>query len=181
VKDDRHGEATVSWRLSARRAALVAAGVCALTLIGAFVFQAAGYQPCELCLKERIPYYLGLPVAGLAYWVLGAGVGRSVAVSLFAAMALVFAFSAGLGAYHAGVEWGFFPGPSECTGAYKPAAEIGDFLKQLETTQVVRCDAVALRILGLSLAGWNAVISAALAGLCLAVIRRLYGSSSVSQ
>lgn len=181
MKSDRNDQTATFWRSSARLAALIALGACALTLIGAFAFQAAGYQPCELCLKERIPYYLGLALAGLTYWLLGAGAGRSLALALFSALGLLFAVSAVLGAYHAGVEWGLFPGPSECTGTYKPAAEISDFLKQLETTQVVRCDAVAVRILGLSLAGWNAIISAALTGLCLAVIRRLYGSSSVSQ
>jgi disulfide bond formation protein DsbB len=181
VNEERDRQSAALWRVSPPRAALFVALVCAVTLAGAFMFQAAGYQPCELCLKERIPYYLGLPLAGLAFWSLRAGAGRLLALAFFAALGLLFAFSAAFGAYHAGVEWGFFPGPSECTGAYKPAAEIGDFLKQLETTQVVRCDAVAVRILGLSLAGWNAVISAALAWLCLVVIRPLYGSSSVSQ
>jgi len=178
---DREVQAAAIWRWSARSAAWIIGAVCALTLIGAWLFQAAGYQPCELCLKERIPYYLGLPLAGLAFWSIRAGAGRVAALVLFGALGVLFVSSAGLGAYHAGVEWGFFPGPTECTGAYKPAAEISDFLKQLETTQVVRCDAVAVRILGLSLAAWNAVVSAMLALLCLGVLNRVYGSSSVSQ
>jgi len=76
------------------------------------------------------------------------------------------------GVYHAGVEWGFWPGPSGCTGALAKADSMQDFLKQLETTKVVRCDAVAIRILGLSLACWNAVISAAMAALAFLGARK---------
>ena len=75
------------------------------------------------------------------------------------------------GAYHAGVEWGFWPGPTECTGALPRAATVEDFLKQLQTVKVVRCDSAALRILGLSLAGWNAVISVGLAALAVFGLR----------
>ena len=86
-------------------------------------------------------------------------------------LALIFAASVVLGAYHAGVEWGFWAGPTECTGALDRAASVSDFLKQLETVKVVRCDSAALRILGLSLAGWNAVISAGLAALATLGLR----------
>jgi disulfide bond formation protein DsbB len=83
----------------------------------------------------------------------------------FIGLILIFAASAAFGVYHAGVEWGFWPGPSSCTGAIGRAASMQDFLHQLNSIKVVRCDAPAIRILGLSLAGWNAVISAALAGI----------------
>ena len=76
--------------------------------------------------------------------------------------AVAIAVSGAIGVYHAGVEWGLWPGPQDCTGALTKPPSIQDFLKQLETVKVVRCDAVAIRILGLSLAGWNAVISAGL-------------------
>ena len=89
----------------------------------------------------------------------------------FSLLALIFAASAIFGAYHAGVEWGFWPGPTECTGALQRAASVTDFLKQLESVKVVRCDSAALRILGLSLAGWNAVISAGLAALAVLGLR----------
>ena len=80
-------------------------------------------------------------------------------------LALIFAASAIFGAYHAGVEWGFWPGPTECTGLLDRARSGNDFLKQLQSVKVTRCDAPALRILGLSLAGWNALISVGLAAL----------------
>ena len=154
-----------------RRAAYLMCGLCALTLIGAWLFQLAGYQPCELCLKERIAYYVGVLLTGFAGWHMRSAVRRTPAAMLFGGLVLLFAASFLLGAYHSGVEWGLFPGPSECTGAYKPAAEIGDFLKQLETIQVVRCDAVTVRVLGLSLAVWNAVISAILTGVAAYALR----------
>ena len=60
------------------------------------------------------------------------------------------------------------PGPTGCTGTSMPrAADMKDFMKQLQTTRVVRCDEVALRIFGISLAGWNAIISAGMTGIAL--------------
>jgi disulfide bond formation protein DsbB len=80
-----------------------------------------------------------------------------------AALCVIFLVSAVFGAYHAGVEWGFWPGPTDCTGSFQKARSPAEFLRQLENIRVVRCDEAALRIMGLSLAGWNAVISIALA------------------
>jgi len=144
--------------------------IAAVSIAGAFVFEAFGYLPCELCLKERIPYYAALPLAGLALLFAARGPARLLR-ALFAILAVIFCASAVLGAYHAGVEWGFWPGPTECSGALDRAASVSDFLKQLETVQVVRCDSAALHILGLSLAGWNAVISAGLAALAVLGLR----------
>jgi disulfide bond formation protein DsbB len=151
-------------RLDAPRAALAILLLAAATIAGAFVFQALGYAPCELCLKERIPYYAGIAVALLAV-VLAVRGPRRLLLVCFAALFLIFAASAVFGVYHAGVEWGFWPGPSSCTGTIAKAASMQEFLRQLNTIKVVRCDAVAIRILGLSLAGWNAVISVLLAGI----------------
>lgn len=147
------------------RAALFVFVVATATLLGAWAFQYAGYTPCELCLKQRIPYYIGIPVALLTLIVASRhrlGSHRAARFGL-AALSVIFIASALFGAYHAGVEWGFWPGPADCTGTLEKAGSVTDFMKQLQTVKVVRCDAVALRILGLSLAGWNAVISAAMA------------------
>ena len=151
-------------------AAVVLVGAVAI-IAGAFAFQAAGYPPCELCLKERLPYYVGIALALLTL-VAAQTAPRPLAATGFAALALVFLFSAGFGAYHAGVEWGFWPGPTDCTGQLEHAATSADFLHQLQTVRVVRCDAVAIRILGLSLAGWNAVLSLALAAAAAIGLRR---------
>jgi len=141
------------------------------TIAGAWVFEWAGYAPCELCLMQRWAYYAGAPLAALTAIFAARGPQR-LAGALLWLLALVFAASLVFGLYHAGVEWGFWPGPAGCTGALTRADSMQDFLKQLETTKVVRCDAVAIRILGLSLAGWNAVLSAAMAALALVGARR---------
>ena len=136
------------------------------TIAGAFAFQAAGYAPCELCLKERLPYYAGMALAAATLAAAWRGPRLAVAIG-FGLLALLFVFSAAFGTYHAGVEWGFWAGPTDCSGALERASSNVDFLRQLQSVRVVRCDAVAIRILGVSLAGWNAVISAAIAALAL--------------
>ena len=141
------------------------------TIAGAWIFEWAGYLPCELCLMQRWAYYAGLPLAAIVA-ILAARESRGLAGVGLALLGLVFIGSAMFGVYHAGVEWGFWPGPTGCTGALAKADSMADFLKQLETTKVVRCDAVAIRILGLSLAGWNAVMSAVMAALALLGARK---------
>src|SRR5262249_18846745 len=69
----------------------------------------------------------------------------------------------GLGVYHAGVEWKWWLGPQECSGALDDLGSAGGLLKKLESISIVRCDEAAWRFLGLSLAGYNAIISLALA------------------
>jgi disulfide bond formation protein DsbB len=150
----------------ALRAAIAIFLIAAVTIAGAFVFQALGYAPCELCLKERIPYYAGMVVAFLAA-LFAARWSFRLTQAAFIGLILIFAASAAFGIYHAGVEWGLWPGPSSCTGAIDKAASMQEFLRQLNNVKVVRCDATAIRILGLSLAGWNAVISVVLAGIAI--------------
>jgi disulfide bond formation protein DsbB len=151
----------MSLRLSIRQVALAVALGAAATVGGALVFEHAfGYVPCKLCLIQRNPYYIAIPL-GLAAAVLPPRWGR---IGLWL-LALVFAVSAVLGAYHAGVEWGLWAGPSDCGGGSGAGAgNVGDFLNQLQNTRVVSCTEAAWRFLGLSLAGWNVLISLALAG-----------------
>lgn len=151
--------------------AFIVLGLAVATIAGAFAFQAAGILPCELCLKERYPYYAGMVLSALTILVAWRRRGPLLA-ACSAVLALLFLGSAGFGAYHAGVEWGFWAGPSDCTGALDRAGSMGDFMKQLQTVHVVRCDAVAIRILGLSLAGWNAVVSLVIAGVAIVGMRR---------
>jgi disulfide bond formation protein DsbB len=155
---------TESGRPQALRAATAIMVIAAATIAGAFVFQAMGYVPCELCLKERIPYYAGMTVALLAIISAACGAVR-LTQAAFIALIMIFALSTAFGIYHAGVEWGLWPGPPSCTAAIGKAASMQEFLHQLNTIKVVRCDAASIRILGLSLAGWNAVISVVLAGI----------------
>lgn len=147
--------------MSLARWSLLVAVVAAATIAGAWIFQLAGYAPCELCLKERIPYYTGAPLAFLSF--LLAVRQATLSRIVLSLVALIFAAGTVLAVYHSGVEFGWWPGPADCTGDFAAAASTQDFLKQLQTVQVVRCDAIAIRVFGLSLAAWNAVISPLLA------------------
>jgi disulfide bond formation protein DsbB len=121
-----------------------------------------GYAPCPLCLQQRYAYYAGIPLAFLAL-VLIAADRRALAAVLFLAVAAGFLANAGLGVYHAGVEWKYWPGPDTCGAAQGLSTTSGGLLKSLEKIRVVRCDEAAWRFLGLSFAGWNVLISLALA------------------
>ena len=153
------------------RPAALALTVAVAAIAGAFAFQAAGYAPCELCLKERLPYYAGIALAVVTLALAWRGPVPLARAGLVL-LALLFLFSAGFGVYHAGVEWKFWPGPTDCTGAVARPMSNADFLQQLQSVHVVRCDAVAIRILGLSLAGWNAIVSLLIAGVALMGVRR---------
>lgn len=142
-------------RLAAPALAIVVAGIATVATVWAL--QHAGYAPCELCFKERLPFYWGIPLAAVV--ALLAFRGRvSLLPAGYAALGIVFLSGVGLGIYHTGVEWHLWAGPTACTGDIAAPAGVDDFLKQLQTTQVVRCDAPALQVAGLSLAAWNALL-----------------------
>ena len=148
--------------LSPRGAALLVLVGAALTIGGALFFEhRLGYVPCKLCLTERVPYYAAMPLAALAA-LLPPRISR-LALGL---IALVLLYGAGLGTYHAGAEWGWWAGPSDCGGGSGAGpADVGGFLNELATKQVVDCTVAAWQFLGLSLAGWNALIAFVLAAL----------------
>jgi disulfide bond formation protein DsbB len=129
-------------------------------IAGAFGFERiGGYLPCPLCLQQRWAYYAGIPVLFLSL-VLVSGGRASIAAGLLLLVSLGFLANAGLGIYHAGVEWKFWPGPDTCAAVQQTTATSAtDLLKSLPTTRVVRCDAAPFTFAGLSLAGWNAVVS----------------------
>ncbi len=128
-------------------------------LIAAFGFEhIGGYRPCELCLLQRWAYYFSIPAAFAALVLVGAETPR-LAVFLFFAVAIAFLANAGIGLYQAGAEWKLWPGPSACSGQQPVATQAGNLLEALKTTSVVRCDEPQIRILGLSFAGWNVLIS----------------------
>jgi disulfide bond formation protein DsbB len=139
---------------NARATALVIFLALFATIAGAWIFEWAGYAPCPLCLQQRWAYYAGIPFAALIWLLLPANsaMGR---IGL-GVLGVLLAASAVFGAYHAGVEWKFWPGPGTCSGA-----EGG--LPTLNNERVTGCDEAALRIFGISLAGWNALITGALA------------------
>jgi disulfide bond formation protein DsbB len=153
-------------------AALAIAAVAALTLAGAWFFQLVlDIRPCPLCLEQRYAYYLAIPL-GL---VLAAARDVSWAVLLAGLVILALAAlgNAGLGTYHAGVEWGLWQGPTECTGPIGNLGSAGDLLSRLDKVKVIRCDEVQWRFLGLSLAGYNVLISLLMAAIAAWGIARL--------
>jgi disulfide bond formation protein DsbB len=153
------------------RVALVVLAVAMATIGGAWIYESLGFSPCELCLKQRIPYYAAIPVAALAAFAAGKGKRRLAGAGL-ALIALMFAAGAALALYHSGVELKIFEGPTDCTGALSAAGKVEDFFAQLQTAKVVRCDQPALWVLGLTLSNWNVLISSALAAVALVGWRR---------
>jgi disulfide bond formation protein DsbB len=149
--------------------AAVAISVIGLaTILGAFFFQyVLGLPPCPLCLEQRTAYYVSIPMAALI--LLGVSVGSSYKVAILALVVIAgFMFwNAGLGVYHSGVEWQWWAGPQDCAGPLTDIGSRGGLLEQLQSVRVVRCDEAAWRFLGLSLAGYNALISFALAAIAL--------------
>ena len=149
----------------------IAFALALATIAGAWGSQLfGGLVPCELCLAQRQAYYWGLPVLAvvlilwnrlpLAVWYIGVALG-----------AAIFVWSTYMAGYHAGVEWGFWPGPTACTGT-------GGDLNFTDLTQglkpVIPCDHVQFRLFGITLAGYNALISVAVVLLLLAAMVAQY-------
>ncbi len=149
--------------LSARATSLLIALVALATIIGAWIFEFAGYAPCELCLQQRWAYYAGVPLALIL-----AVANPSWIKTALLAVAVMWLGSAIFGAYHSGVEWGWWQGPTACSGGGELG--FGEGLPDLSKT-AVKCNEAAIRIFGLSLAGWNAVISLALTVMAIRAAR----------
>ena len=175
-------------------AALLVAGGGALAIAGAWWFElVVGLRPCPLCLEQRWPYYVAIPLAAAVALAAARGAPRRVLGLALLVTAAVLLWGLALAVFHAGVEWHWWAGPQDCAGLPSTGGAAGALLQQMQRTRVVRCDEAAWRFLGLSLAGWNALVALALAGAALfgaaaslrapatAVRPRRYGSSSVSQ
>lgn len=154
-----HQHATSPTALPAYKAGAAALMLAISSLATAYGFQyIGGYEPCALCLMERYAYYVGIPLLFLAL-VLVATERAGWAAAIFFLVALAFLANAGLGTYHAGAEWKFWPGPDTCGGSQSLGGGSGGLLKELETIRVIRCDEAPWQFLGLSFAGWNVVAS----------------------
>src|SRR6266436_363913 len=147
-------------------AALAVAIIAAATLAGAWFFQLVlDIRPCPLCLEQRYAYYLAVPLGALVAFAAMKGAPRPVLLAGLAILALAALGNAWLGTYHAGVEWGFWKGPTDCTGPVGNLGRAGNLLERLDTVKVIRCDEVQWRFLGLSLAGYNFLISLLMAAI----------------
>ncbi len=148
--------------------AIIIAAIAAATIGGAWFFQLVlGLVPCPLCLEQRYAYYVAIPLALL----IALGTSRAASRPLigigFAVLALAVFANAVLGTYHAGVEWGWWQGPTDCSGPIRLDLGGGSLLDSIKTVKVVRCDEVQWRFLGLSLAGYNVLISLVMTALAV--------------
>jgi disulfide bond formation protein DsbB len=147
-------------------AASAIAVVGAATILGAWFFQyGLGLKPCPLCLEQRYAYYFAVPLAVMAALGDQAGASRKVLLAALVVIAAGMLWNTGLGIYHSGVEWRWWPGPQECSGSMGDFGSASTLAERLQSVRVVRCDEAAWRFLGLSLAGYNALISFVLAAI----------------
>jgi disulfide bond formation protein DsbB len=142
----------------------MALAASAFMLAVAHAFQTFGHlSPCELCLKQRTLYWvaIGVCVAGLALRMLWRRFDSTRPINVV--LTVVFLLEAALAAYHAGVEWKWWPGPASCSGGatHVDPAALARLLSGVPI-HVVACDQAAWVFLGLSMAGWNAVAAAGL-------------------
>ena len=141
--------------------------IAAATITAALAFEHfGGYAPCPLCLQQRYAYYLAVPASAVAFS-LGRGYATKIARILLLLIAVAFVANAIAGIYHSGIEWKWWEGPSTCAGGTPIEWGENGLAEQLEEAQVIRCDEAPWRFLGLSFAGWSAVISAMLAGIAV--------------
>jgi disulfide bond formation protein DsbB len=166
VNDAAARPGSVLFRALDKKAAGLAFVIGLAAILGALGSQyIGGLQPCELCLEQRLAYYWGLPVlvAVLVFW---NRLPLQVWYIAIVIVAAIFAWGAYMGVFHAGVEWGFWPGPTACTGT---GTDIS--FEDLSNLQpVVPCDQVQFRFIGISLAGYNALISLAIVALMLVAL-----------
>ena len=176
-----------NWAERARAEPAAAAAIAVFvlglaTLGGAWFFEyVLKLAPCPLCLMQRIPYHVIIPLSLLLAIAALVRAPRNLLLVGFAAIAIAAACNIVLGIYHAGVEWHWWAGPADCSGPLTDLRTGGSLLDQLHAVHVVRCDEAAWRFLGLSLAGYNVLISLALAliaGFGLAAARLAHGVTS---
>ena len=124
-----------------------------------------GLMPCALCLKQRVAFYVAVPLLALAYFY--APRAPLAMRGLLTTIGIIFLANASLGFYHAGIEYGWWLGPASCGGGATQALDTGALFEALQSGAMVRCDAPAFTLFGLSLAGYNVIACLVLAGLAL--------------
>ena len=160
--------------LSSKQLGLVAAGGSAVLLLAAFLFQAAGYAPCAMCIWQRYPHAIAIAIGVLLL------VGLPILMLLMAGAAAAFV-TAGIGMFHTGVERGWWEGPTSCTGSGLDMSNLSaaDLLPSASSPSetLVMCDEVAWEFLNLSMASWNALWSFVLAGLWILALAKAWRAS----
>jgi disulfide bond formation protein DsbB len=157
----------LSVLLAPKNGLIIVAAASSALLGGAFLFEyVGGLAPCNLCIWQRWAHVAIIACAGL-----GLFAGRvSSYLSMWTGLVLCFGAalaSAGIAGYHAGVEWQLWAGPSGCTSTLASNMSTSALVDQLLATPVVRCDDVPWSLFGLSMAGWNMLLSLDIAGVTL--------------
>jgi disulfide bond formation protein DsbB len=150
---------------------LTAACASAAMLAAAHAFETFGHlAPCHLCFYQRDVYWVALWV-GVVGFALGYMRFAWARLGADALLTLIFLAGTGLAAYHAGVEWKWWPGPASCTGGgVVSASQLSAFMSGAKLN-VPQCDQAAWTMLGLSMAGYNALISLGLTVLSALAVR----------
>jgi disulfide bond formation protein DsbB len=145
-------------------AAAIVALVGVLTMAGVYFVQYVMLlAPCPLCLEQRMAFYVAIPLAALLWLGASHGASKKVLFLGFLVIAGFMLWNTGLSTYHAGVEWKWWQGPTDCSGPIDKIGSVGNMLNQLQRISLVRCDEAAIRILGISLSGYDALVSLFLA------------------
>jgi len=151
--------------MSARHLIMVVAMGSATMLLAAFAFQhLGGLAPCKLCLWQRWPHAAAVVIGALAL--------LTDRLQLAWLGALAALATAGVGLYHVGVEQGWWQGPTTCTSGAIGGLSADDLLDQIMNAPMVRCNDIAWAFAGISMAGWNMIISATLAIIWILAARR---------
>jgi disulfide bond formation protein DsbB len=156
---------------------LLFSAVASALLLGAALVAQYGFNlhPCELCMKQRYPY-----VAIMAVGLLSAAIYRSKPAFLAAVLCvLLFLLDGGIAFYHTGVEFGWFPGPADCSNPATGDLTIEEMRRQIMEAPLVPCSQAMAYVFGLSLAAWNAIAAFSLAVLLTAGIYQVKKSSHV--
>jgi disulfide bond formation protein DsbB len=153
--------------------ALLTAGMTA-AVASALAFQyIGGYIPCALCYIQRNPYYAGIPLGLVALALIAFNAPPKLLRLVLLLILALMLVGAGLGVYHSGVEWGFWEGPANCSAPVDSVpASANDLFNDLNHIKGPSCTEAALRILGLSFAGWNVIASLILAGIAVWGMKR---------
>jgi disulfide bond formation protein DsbB len=123
--------------------------VAAATILGALGFEhLGGYQPCALCLQQRTPYYVGVPLAGATAAAAWLGGSRPVLAILFVLLGVTMLYGLGLAVYHSGVEWRFWE--ARLVRALGQRGQRGRHARPAGTTTAPSCTDAVWRFLGLS-------------------------------
>jgi disulfide bond formation protein DsbB len=143
------------------KARALAIAVPAALLAGAYGSEIwGGLYPCEMCWWQRYAHFAALGFALLSL-LLARAPDRGRSMVWLAALAILA--SGAIGAYHAGVELGIFEGFTQCTSTVSGDLSGDELLKSMMQAPIVRCDQVQFAFLGISMAGWNAILSIAAA------------------